>query len=359
MLFIYRLVAALLICMFIGKASAAQQNQLPGSIKNIADSIYRESLIPGLMIMAIKNEQVYFYDTGYAHPDVKRRFDANTVFEAGSITKTFTAYIVKAVLEEKGIPDTSAILPYLPDSVQNNTSLSGITFLSLLNHTSGFPRLPTNMSLEGGNMMKPYDDYDSGKLFSYLLIANPKPNGKSNYSNLGMGLAGVLAELISGKPYEQLLNEYILVPFGMLTKNPGKDMEPLKSQGYFGEQKSAYWNMNTLAPAGGLKCTGSEMMAYLKYMMAPKDALINNRINKLLQPTIALNNNIDVCRGWHTYKRKDKAPIYWHNGGTYGFSTFAAFNRESASAVLVVINKSAVNTQADFLGLKIMKLLSE
>ena len=54
---------------------------------------------------------------------------------------------------------------------------------------------------------------------------------------------------------------------------------------------------------------------------------------------------------------KDKPIIYWHNGGTYGFSTFAAFIKGQQKAVIVVINKFNQNNISDGLGIAIMKEL--
>ena len=339
----------------------AQTSSVDGVIEfavKKADSLYRESKVPGIFIGISNNDINKYIDLGYADPDNKIRFDSLTVFEAGSVTKTFTAYIVAAVLKEKGIPDTVSISKYLPDSVQSNRVLEKISFLNLLNHTSGLPRLPDNMGM-AGESMSPYDQYNAAKLFEYLKTAVPKPNGKSNYSNLGMGLAGVLAEMISGKSYEALLEHYIFVPFniGSIKNLPGKS--GIKSQGYFNGEKSSFWNMDVLAPAGGLKCSATEMLAYLNYMSRPLNKAIGMQISNLLEPTVVLNKKVNVCRGWLTYEQQGKPAIYWHNGGTFGFSTFAAFIKETRQAVIVVVNKFNQNMVSDALGMEIMKKMLE
>ncbi len=327
-------------------------NDTGSFIKNKVDSSFKKANTPGVFIGVVNNNEHLYYGAGYANPDSKTPFDSTTIFEIGSITKTFTAYVLLNILQEKQISDSSSILKYLPDSVQNNKALASITFLSLMNHTSGLPRLPENLDLKA-NFMAPYDDYTAALLFDYLEKCKPAADGQSNYSNLGMGLAGVLAERISGKKYEALVDEYVLQPFKMnIASTIGN-----KSQGYFGSEKAVYWNADVLAPAGTIKSSAKQMLIYLQYMANPADKTAAAIVEKLLQPTIALGPKVNVCRAWHTLEEKNKPVIYWHNGGTYGFSTFAAFVKGQSKAVIVVVNEFNKNEVSDGLGIAIMKEL--
>lgn len=335
----------------------AQQdgNALAAFVHAKGDSLFNAGKVPGILVGVSDHGKNSFYNFGYAVPEAKTAFDSTTLFEIGSITKTFTAYIVTAVLEEKKISDTSSVLLYLPDSVRQNKALAGISFISLLNHTSGLPRLPANMDL---NSMTPYDTYNSGDLFSYLATVVPKPDGKSNYSNLGMGLAGVLAERITGKSYAVLLDEYIFLPFKLV--DPTQSIAAsVKSQGYMDKEKTGYWNMDVLAPAGGLKCSAKEMLAYLGKLTHPVDAQSAKIIDKLLTPTVRVSPLVSVGRGWHTFEQQNKPVIYWHNGGTYGFSTFAAFTKDGDHAVVIAVNKFNANAISDGLGMAIIKKMLE
>ena len=325
-------------------------------IKDKVDSAFNKNDVPSIFVGVINDGKPIYYSTGFANPEINLRFDSATLFEIGSITKTYTAYVIQNLLDENKIADTSSILPYLPDSVQQNKALEKITFLNLLNHTSGLPKLPGNMKLSMDDK-SPYDHYTSSKLFDFLKNYSPVMNGKSNYSNLGMGLVGVLAERIAKKSYAVLLEENIFRPFKMIGGVDTFSREANKSQGYFDKEKVPYWNMDVLAPAGGLKCTGKEMMTYLQYMATPKAAAAKKTIAEILQPTVSVNARVKICKAWHTLEEKDKPIIYWHNGGTYGFSTFAAFIKGQQKAVIVVVNKFNQNSISDSLGIVIMKEL--
>lgn len=352
----------IIIILFIapGFFAKAQVNthSIPLLIERKADSTFIQNKLPGLFVGVINNSNQFYFSKGYANPETKLIFDSATIFEIGSITKTFTAFVLQKVLDENNIADTTSIIHYLPDSVRTNKALQKITFLSLLNHSSGLPRLPDNMDAAFGNMA-PYDNYTADKLFAWLKTCVPKPDGKSNYSNLGMGLAGVLAELVAKKSYGALLEENIFQPFKMIASTDVFSKQENKSQGFFDDKQTAYWNMNVLAPAGGLKCSAKEMLTYLQYMARPATAENKKVIDELLLPTLAINQRMNVCKAWHTFEQKDNPVIYWHNGGTFGFSTFAAFIKGEQKAVIVVINKALQGDAADKLGISIMKLLNQ
>jgi CubicO group peptidase (beta-lactamase class C family) len=335
-------------------------NETPGSfIRQQVDSIYKKEELPGIFVGILNNGEKRFFNAGFADPGKQMPFDSATLFEIGSITKTFTAYVLTAVLMENKISETDPIIKYLPDSVQQNKYLSSTSFLSLMNHTSGLPRLPENMT--SVNMKQPYENYTEADLFTYLKNCEPKPDGKSSYSNLGAGIAGVLAERITGKTYAQLLDKYIFVPFKMGTADNAISLTGNKSQGYFAkDDKAEYWNMNILSAAGALHCSGDQMLIYLQNMCFPVSGESKAIVDKLTTQTVSLSPAVEVGRGWHIFTAKNQDTVYWHNGGTYGFSTFCAFTKDKSKAVIVVINQFNKNAISDGLGIKIIKkLISE
>lgn len=122
------------------------------------------------------------------------------------------------------------------------------------------------------------------------------------------------------------------------------------------DRQSDYWNMLALYPAGGIKSNALQMLTYLDYCI--KNAEKDTVLNKILQPTKDLSNNVSIAKGWHLLKKEDHPIIYWHNGGTYGFSTFAAFT-ESGNGVIVAANRFNSNNITDALGLGILERLAK
>ena len=326
--------------------SNAVKSQDLSFLKKQIDSIYvKEKLVGGILIGVLDNDKRSFFTTGYAVPESKILFNSNTIVEIGSITKTFTAYVLLQVLKENKIDENTSIISYLPDSVQTNESLRQISFLNLMNHTAGLPRVPDNLIFS----MTPYDDYKLNDLYNFLKTYQVKSVGKYDYSNLGFGLAGVLAEHISRRTYQELLQKYIFKPFGILQK---KDTSQ-KAQGYFNGEKSIFWNMNCLAPAGTVQCSANDMLTYLSNISVPKK---KNKVivDSLTSQTQIINKRLQMGRGWHIYTTKNENKFYWHNGGTYGFSTFAAFSKNTNKGFFMVINEFDKNKFLDTIGFKLI-----
>lgn len=341
-------------------AQTLSANEWQQYVKAITDSAYTTSKPPGILVMYQNNATTGFYSAGYAIPDSQTAFTPNTFFEIGSITKTFTAYVLLSVLKQYGIADTSSILPYLPDSVQSNAALKKIQFVHLLNHTSGLPRLPGNMNIKN-NPLQPYQHYDAALLFAFLKKVKPAANPKYLYSNLGAALAGVLAQAISGKSYAALLDEIIFYPFGIAKKyKTAPDKKP-RAQGYINDStKVDFWNMNIMAPAGGLICNANEMSTYLWQMSKPRNKKQAAIINRLTGPGTAIAGSMGVGLGWHYVTRNNQPTIYWHNGGTYGYSSFAAFIKGTGQWVLVIVNRFDANdTVSDVLGMRIINKMAQ
>lgn len=323
------------------------------TIQKRMDSLVEAKAIPGVIIGVYEQGRKEYITAGYPIPDAKQVFDSTMQLEIGSITKTFTSYILSAILRENMIADTDGIGKYLPDSVSRNKAVASIQFIQLMNHTSGLPRLATNMG-NPKSFLQPYADYDQNKLFSYLSKAAPDTHRKVNYSNLGLTLAGVLAERISGKSYESLLKNYITGPWGLEHTGMTVNKSLPSSIGYFNGTPAEYWNMNGLGGAGEIKSTARDILAYLEQMLAhAHEAFIQN----LITPTASIDERLKVAKGWHVLETKDQPPIYWHNGGTYGFSTFCGFDKSNNKAVFVAINAFAKNALADQAGISILRAL--
>ncbi len=327
----------------------AQQNN--NWLQQKIDSLVGVKAIPGIIAGTSSKGIRTYYTSGFADTSSRQLLDSATQLEIGSISKTFTAYILTAILQQKGISDSSFIGSYLPDSVQANVPVAKIRFIELMNHTSGLPRLPDNMDATSFNSIQPYALYGAENLYSYLQKVVPDTSHKMTYSNLGAGLAGVLAERISGRSYSQLLKQYITRPFNMKYTGTTIAKNRKLSTGYLNGTIAEYWNMNILQPAGGIKSDAGDLLTYLEYFLQHQQLQL---IQSLTTPTAQLNKQIKVARGWHLLNRADQPFLVWHNGGTYGFSTFCAFHKESGNAVFVAINAFNKNQIADGLGIEII-----
>jgi CubicO group peptidase (beta-lactamase class C family) len=121
----------------------------------------------------------------------ERALDRNTLFELGSISEVFTSLLLQVSVERAEVRLDDPIGKHLPAGTKT-PSFTGhpITLRHLATHTSGLPRVPTNLDAKDSN--DPYADYTVEKLYEFLASFELKrePGSEYDYSNLG---AAVLA----------------------------------------------------------------------------------------------------------------------------------------------------------------------
>jgi CubicO group peptidase (beta-lactamase class C family) len=312
----------------------------------------------GLNIAVIKNGIVSRYNYGEAVKGSDQLPISATLFEIGSITKTFTATLLAWYVNEGKMKLTDPITKYLPDSVAANPELKGVTLLNLSNHTSGLPALPDNLSWQKPyDQLNPYSNYNRQLLFAYLKTCqlNSKPGQRYVYSNLAVGLLGIILEKISGKTFEEMVSEIICNPLGM--KSTVQHLYPMLIPRFApvynddGRQTEP-WDFGALASCGSLRSTIDDLVLYAKANMNDNGPGPLAKAFKLTHD-ITFNNDARLGLAWHIIV-VNGVNYYFHNGGTYGSSSFLAFNKEKKLAVIILSNASA---STDAIGVAILKKL--
>ena len=306
----------------------------------------------GLCIGIIKDNAATIYGYGETVKRNKKIPDAYSIFEIGSVTKTFTATLLAYYVSEGKVALSDPITKYLPDYVTANMELKAITLEMLSNHTSGLPRIPDN--LLGGNtdMLNPYKSYDEKMLFSYLKNCKLQSEAGTQYaySNLAAGLLGVILEHISGTTYEQMVIDIICKPLGMVNTKQHLNTDQIQAAVYNekGEQV-VMWDMDALAGAGALRSTVHDMLKYVQANMNED----NSSLSKAIQLThkVTYHKEMSVGLGWHLDEISGTT-YYWHNGGTGGSRSFVAFMPDKKIAVVVLSNCAE---DADDVGKSILK----
>ena len=312
----------------------------------------------GLSIGVIKNGQVNVYNYGEAIKGGKHLPDAETIFEIGSISKTFTAAILATFVNQGKLKLTDPIIKYLPDSVAANSALKGITLVNLINHTSGLPSVPSNLTEQPNyDKSNPYKNYNKQLLFAWLKTCQPAslPGERYAYSNAAVGLLGIILEKISGKPYEQLVSELICTPLGM--KSTVQHLYPMMVNRFatvYNENgtQTPPWEFDALAACGALRSDMNDLIAYAKANLNDDRPDALSKALKLTRQ-ITFNKQPNIGLAWHVIL-VEGVPYYFHNGGTYGSSSFLAFNKEKNLAVIVLSN---AETSTDNLGIELLKSL--
>jgi CubicO group peptidase (beta-lactamase class C family) len=294
----------------------------------------------GLSIGVYNNGKVSTYNYGETKRDNNKLPTANSIFEIGSITKTFTATLLAYDVVEGKVRLDDPIIKFLPDSVAVNPALKGITLEMLSNHTSGLPRLPEDFFKHDTDALNPYRDYRKSLMFSYLKnwAGGKKPGEQYAYSNFGAGLLGVILEHVSGKTFEQLVTEIITKPLAMNSTlqyiTPQLSPRMVKEFSEDGSPTPA-WDWDALAPAGALRSTVNNLLIYAEANMAHSATSLSKAM--ALTREVTYSKDTKVGLGWHIIV-VNGVEYYYHDGGTGGCSSFLAFNIDKKIAVVLLSN---------------------
>jgi CubicO group peptidase (beta-lactamase class C family) len=299
----------------------------------------------GICVAFIKDGKTTTYSYGEIKKGEKQLPDTNkTFFEIGSISKTFTGILLADEVVKGKLSLDDPINKYLPDSIKKMEFKDvPITLKTLSNHSSGFPRLPMNLYKKGDDANNPYQNYDAGRMFSYLKTYKPFREVGVNYeySNFAVGLLGTILAQQNQLSYEELLLQKICKPLKLKnTKISLDEADKINfAQGYDEKGKSASaWDLNTLAGAGGIRSTTNDMAKYVEANMTKATKQLQEAIDLSHKVSFESGQNI-VGLGWHITKRKENT-IYQHSGGTGGFRTFVGFDKELQIGVVVLSNSA-------------------
>lgn len=327
----------------------ASNNPMKTALNLRVDSLVRPYIqlqhTAGITVAVIKNGKVETYSYGESKKGKKQLPDVNkTMFEIGSISKTFTAILLADEVVKGKMSLEDPISKYLPDSIPNMV-FNGIpiTLKTLSNHSSGFPRLPMNLYQKGDDANNPYQNYDEKRMFTYLKNFKPYREVGVNYdySNFAVGLLGNILARQNSTNYEQLLTEKICKPLEMKHTKitiQGTDNQYF-AQGYDEKGKEAHtWDLNTLAGAGGIRSTTNDMVKYVEANMNKAPKRLQDAIGLTQKTTFSQGQNV-IGLGWHFTTGKNHT-ITQHSGGTGGFRSFVGFDKERQIGVVVLSNSA-------------------
>jgi len=267
----------------------------------------------------------------------------NTLYEIGSITKVFTATLLADLVTKNIIQLDDTITTFLPDSVAPTPSLSGVTFKTLANHTSGLPRMAENWNrIAGFDPKDPYSSYDEKALFSSLKNhqSSREPGEEYEYSNLGYGLLGQLIAVVNQKPYMQSLQETVLAPL-QLTNTTDRPDEKKQQEILPGLDKegnvTSLWHWETMVASGGLKSNIRELMLFTVEQFKMPENDLQKAMALTRQFTFFTPDNMDIGLAWRM-NMLDGIIYFHHTGETAGSSSFIGFSPDTKSAVVILSN---------------------
>lgn len=282
--------------------------------------------------------------------------DGRTLFEIGSITKALTGLLLADMVRRGEVKLDDPVVKHLPPGVVVPTrNGKAITLLDLTTHTSGLPRLPSNMARQ--EPLNPYADYTDAQMDAFLRdhVLTRDIGTRYEYSNLGVGLLGRALAYRAGSDYETVLRERILAPLGM--SDTAIALTPTQAARFSAGHNAAlqptpHWDLPSLAAAGALRSTADDLLKLVAAELGQVKTPLSDAMADQLVPRRPASGDVLVALGWHIWPTAE-GEVVTHSGGTMGFQSFVGFNRQTGRGV-VVLNNAATALGVDDLGLYLL-----
>lgn len=305
------------------------------------------------------NDSEILYTGYFGNTDIKNNIpaDEDSVYEWGSISKTFV-WVSAMQLWERGMLDPDAdIRTYLPDGFFQHLSYDEpITFMNLMNHNAGWQETIRPIETSDENAVLP--------LKEALQACEPaqihRPGEVTAYSNYGAALAGYVIECASGTDYCEYVHSNIIEPLGMThtSVNPDHSDNP-----WVQEQRRRLRCYSTDALSGKMTDLGSCLSYIMPY---PAGAVTGTLGDLMIYGQALVNDEAPLFRHKETQDLMFTATSYWggsdipncvhgfwaeeygvrtygHSGATNAGQANLIFDPVSKTGLAVMINEPTGN----------------
>lgn len=315
--------------------------------------------VPGLAVAIIHRDKI-IYRKGFGVKKLGGSDQVNekTVFQAGSITKSFNAALLSILVDKDRLTWNDKVQKYLPNfKLHDSAAQRRFTVGDLLSQCSGLPP-------HSGRML-PFLGYDRQYIINNLHLIKPVSDFKREYgyqNNLFLVAASVV-EKITGKTWEEVLYQVLLKPLGLsetTTSLKGYQKSGNVAHGHYYNLPGAgspvktiqmNWPYHdwiyTICPAGGVNSNVLNLANWIKLYLNKgifngKQIISEKNIRLMLSPGIAAGQGVweekrYYSKGW-VHSDFIPYPIRWHNGSTSGMKSIIAMVQEAGIGIVIMSN---------------------
>lgn len=317
-------------------------------LEKVALEELKESNTPGAAVAIVSGDRIIFAKGfGVANIETLEPVTADTLFQIGSITKTFTAAGVLMLAEEGKLKLNNPI-----GSLANGLSpkLAQVTLHQLLSHTAGLKDEPAEFGLQDeaalGQYIRSWKD-------DYCLF---EPDTVFSYSNSGYALAGFVAQGVAAKPYADMMTERLFQPLGMrrTTFRPTVAMTYRLAVGHRGRRGEPPTVVRPLAndarlwPAGTMYSSVNELarfaIAFLNGgKLEGKQVLSASVITDMQKPRATVPSSLEHY-GYGLFINNYRGlRQVWHEGSMTGYVGALRMIPERQFAVIALTNRDGAS----------------
>ena len=319
-------------------------------VKRAAAPFLVEGSKAGLSVGVIKNGKLYSYHFGNTDFTKSSPPVDESIYEIGSITKSFTSTLLAQAVIDKKVNLNDDIRKYLRGSYPNlEYKGKPIRLIHLANLTSGLPdnlpeKLPAFKSTDQASLFvelkKIHDGYTRTQFLKDLHQVKLKvaAGTKSAHSNTAAQLMGFLLENIYGMNYTDLLKKYITGPLKMESTflNVPSALQSRVVNGYNDQGVLMPGIPKDAGSGGGLKSNITDMIKYISYHLNEKE----ERLQLSHQLTWGNTDEIGLGLNWWLKTNFDGKRKVWTSGGTFGFCSYGVLYPERSFALVLLSNQN-------------------
>ena len=355
--------------------SALAQAATPDAI---IKPLMQQYQIPGMAISIVHDGKTEFYNYGVASKQTKQPISEQTLFEIGSLSKTFTATLASYAAQQNKLKFSDKASAWLPEL--KGSAFDQVSLLNLATHTAGTPLFVPDEVTNQQQLMQWYQHWQP----------SAQPGTVRVYSNLGIGMLGMIAAKSLHQPFISAMEQQLLPAMGMhhtYIRVPAAAMGQY-AQGYNKQDKPVRVTPGPLdAESYGLKSTSADLIRWLAVQLnqqkvAPEwqqaiarthqgyyqtDAFTQAMMWEYYPLPVGQQQLVDGNSGKRIMQGMaarlitppQAAPqAAWFNktGSTNGFSTYAVFIPSQNIAVIMLANKWFPNDDRVIAADKIIKL---
>lgn len=343
-----------------------QTSKLDAFVRDAASKVMQENDIAGMAIAVTHNGQQQFFTYGNASKETGQPVTPDTLFELGSISKTFTATLASWAQATGQLSLNNSIDSYVPQL--RDTRLGKVPVFHLGTHTAG-----------GFPLQFPDKVQTAGQMMAYFKAWQPEylPGTHRSYANPSVGLLGLVAARSMKMPFDNAMQQRLFPALGLKSTYLTVPQEQMSryAQGYNKLDEPVRVNPGVLASeAYGVKSSSRDVLSFVQanlgadqYDAPLQHALKNTRtgyfkVGAMTQDLIweqypmpvkletLLEGNASTMV-LQTHKAEpinpplEAQPDTWVNktGSTNGFGGYVAFIPQQQLGIVILANKNYPN----------------
>lgn len=351
----------LLLILLLSSIFCLAQNSQPENIKILMDSaanrMIKKPLIHSASIAIVYQGKEFIGHYGELEKGKNNCPDNETIYEIGSLSKTFAGTLAAKAVCEKKLNIEDEIQKYLPENYPNlKYGDQPILVKHLLSHTSGFPNM---LPFEANTILADFTNHDTpAKINELYKNYNQKdflrdlhkvkidtvPGYKYSYSSAGSQLVAFILEKVYQIKYEKLLTDYVTQNIAMQNTKINLSSQETKklAVGYHSDNSVITSPMPQLpwGASGNMKSTIPDMVKYMKFQLK------NNEIVAESHKTIVkFDNDFSIGYFWNIDTGNKKlGTFYVHHGGVPRSQCYIYIIPKYDLGAFIITNQSGNDT---------------